>query len=738
MGCRTNAKIAFSLALATLLPLDLATAQRGDKKGETQVSRIPKELIPPAPPLSPDAAVRRFKLRPGFRVELFASEPMIESPVAAQFDADGRLWVVEMRGYMRNLDGGGEDTPVGRVSILENTDEAGCADKCVVFLEGLIMPRALLHVRGGVLIAEPPNLWFYPIEHDKPGPRVAVATDFGSRQNPEHTANSLVLAMDNWIYSLYHPWRYRFIDGKWQREPMPQRAQWGMAQDDFGRLFYSLNADHLRGDLVPSHYFAGWQRAPGIGVQIAKDQTVWPARMNPGVNRGYQPKTLRPDGTLEKFTAACGACIYRGEALPGCAGNAFVCDPAANLIHRDILSEQAGAISAHNAYEKNEFLASSDELFRPVNLYNGPDGALYVVDMYHGIIQHRMFVTSYLRSQIEERGLDKVLDKGRIWRVAGTRASSRNERPRLSEASPAQLVAMLSHANGWWRDTAQRLLVERADASVATALRAVASRGTNDVPRLHALWTLEGIGQLEPEDIRSALASSNPRLRAAAIRLSEPMLRAGGTAAGDLCERIFKLAADPAAEVQMQLALTLGLLKSEPKATNLLASIAKNSHVPLARDLAAFALPAKPPSKPLPPVVNAAPLSTDEQKRFDAGKGIYEQVCLACHQQHGLGQPGLAPPLVGSEWVAGSEKRMIRIVLQGMRGKLKVKGEEFELDMPSLGVLDDEQVASVLTYVRREWNHGFPAVSPESVQQVRKDTENREEAWTMGELLKVP
>ncbi|MGH8248595.1 MAG: DUF7133 domain-containing protein, partial [Gammaproteobacteria bacterium] len=376
MGRETNIKIALCLALAALLSPDLAIAQRGDRKGETQVARIPKEKIPPAPPLSPDAAVRKFKLRPGFRVELFASEPMVESPVAAQFDDDGRLWVVEMRGYMRNVDGAGEDTPVGRVSILEKTDEEGCADKCTVFLEGLVMPRTMLHVRGGVLIAEPPNLWFYPIENDKPGPRVAVATDFGSQQNPEHTANSLVLAMDNWIYSLYHPWRYRFLGGKWQREPMPQRVQWGLSQDDFGRLFYTSNADHLRGDLVPSHYFSGWQKAPGIGVQIAKDQTLWPARMNPGVNRGYGPRSLRPDGTLEKFTAACGTCIYRGDALPGCAGNAFVCEPAANLIRRDLLREQAGAITAHNAYDKNEFLASTDELFRPVNLYTGPDGAL--------------------------------------------------------------------------------------------------------------------------------------------------------------------------------------------------------------------------------------------------------------------------------------------------------------------------------------------------------------------------
>src|SRR5262249_7720315 len=157
---------------------------------------------------------------------------------------------------------------------------------------------------------------------------------------------------------------------------------------------------------------------------------------------------------------------------------------------------------------------------------------------------------------------------------------------------------------------------------------------------------------------------------------------------------------------------------------------AKNSRVPLTRDIAMFLLPAKPPSTTTPPVAKAAPLSADEQKRFDTGKGLYEQVCLACHQPHGLGQPGLAPPLTGSEWVAGTEKRLIRIVLQGLRGKLKVKGEEFELDMPALGVLDNDQVAAVLTYVRREWGHGFPTVSPEAVQRVRKETENREDAWT--------
>lgn len=740
----------FSAAIATVVLAFMsspAQAQRGDKKGEVQSLRVPREKIPPSPPLSPEAALKSFKLQPGFRIELFASEPMVQVPVAAQFDAEGRLWVVEMRAFMPNADGAGEDKPIGRVSVLEDTDGDGRADKSTVFVDGLVMPRAILHARGGVLIAEPPHLWFYPVQSDlKPGPRVAVAKDYGSQQNPEHTANSPVLALDNWIYSLYHPWRYRWApdpygesDGAWKREAVPQRVQWGHSQDDFGRLFYTSNSDQLRGDLVPLHYFAGARtKPPGIGAQIAKDQTVWPARVNPGVNRAYQPQTLKPDWTLAKFTAACGTLIYRDDILPGCNGNAFICEPSANLIRRNLLTEQAGVVTATNAYAqaKAEFLTSTDELFRPVNLHTGPDGALYVIDMYHGIIQHRVFLTSYLRGQAEERGLDKVIDKGRIWRVVPDGKPARTVKPRLSTASSAELAQTLAHPNGWWRDTAQRLLVERADASVASILSQLATTAPNPVTRLHALWALEGLGRLNDADLSAALASTDPKLRAAAVRLAESQLKTSTNVA--LVERLLTFAGDKSAEVQIQLGLTLGLLSRHAAATNTLASLAKKAPTPLARDAAAYSLAAAQPPKPAPVNTKAKPLTPDEQRRFTAGRELYEQVCLACHQAHGLGQPGLAPPLAGSEWVAGPDHRMIRIVLHGMRGKIKVKGEEFELDMPALGVLDDEQVAAILTYIRREWGHGFAPVSPDTVKQIRKETETREDAWTQAELLKIP
>jgi mono/diheme cytochrome c family protein/glucose/arabinose dehydrogenase len=737
-----------------LISANLVLAQQGDRRGESQIARMPREKIPPAPPLAPETAITTFRVQPGFHIEPVAAEPMIENPVVLQFDPAGRAWVVEMRGYMPDADGHGEDQRVGQISILEDTDGDGRMDKKIVFVDGLFMPRALLLVNGGVLICEPPALWFYPNHNDTAGPRVLVADDFAPEGDPrrgpativEHTGNSLVRNLDNWIYSLYHPYRYRQIDGKWVREAMPKRAQWGLSQDDFGRLFYSVNSDHLRGDMVPSHYFGNAPekgKPPGIGLQIASDQSVWPIRVNPGVNRGYQPDALRPDGTLARFTAACGACIYRGDLFGAeYYGNAFVCDPAGNLVRRSVLSETNGCVTARNAYDTAEFLASSDELFRPVNLCNGPDGALYIVDMYHGIIQHRPYVTSYLRAQVEERGLDKVIHRGRMWRVVPDGKTS-VLKTNLSLASSRELVGVLDHPNGWWRDTAQRLLVERNDVSIVPLLEKLASGAANPVTRLHALWSLEGMGRLSANLIQAGLDDAHPKVRAAAIRLGEKVLTGGGGSSNcaALRDRILDLAADAAPEVQIQLGLTLGLLASDKKAEETLSTLSTNSPVPLAREAAAFTIarhdtPAV--STNVAVTANAAPLTAAQKKRYEEGRTLFEATCLACHQQHGLGQPGLAPALVGSEWVAGSDKRLIRIVINGLRGPIRVKGETFELEMPALGILEDEQIASVLTYVRREWGHAFDAVEPATVKAVREETAQREDAWTMADLLKVP
>ena len=212
---KSNTFLAVCAALA--FAITPAPAQKGDKQGEQQTARIPKEKIPANPPLSPADALAKFKIQPGFRIELVTSEPTVVNPVALQFDPEGRLWVLEMRSFMPAPDGRGEDAPTGRITILEDKDGDGRTEQSKVVIDKLVMPRAFLIVDGGLLVCEPPALWFYPIKNDVAGPRSLVAGDFakdadpklGVRMNPEHSGNSLVMGMDNWIYSLYHPWRYR-------------------------------------------------------------------------------------------------------------------------------------------------------------------------------------------------------------------------------------------------------------------------------------------------------------------------------------------------------------------------------------------------------------------------------------------------------------------------------------------------------------------------------------------------
>ena len=510
--------------LTTLIGLNLP-AQEGDKVDEAQVLRIPKEWIPSAPPLAPEEALKTFKLQPGFRLELVASEPLVHDPVQIAFDPDGRIWVVEMRGFMTNVDDAGEFEKIGSVAVLEDTDGDGRMDKRSVFLDGLVMPRALALVRGGVLVAEPPNLWF--CRDTKGGlhcdEKTLVASDYateddprlGARANPEHASNGLLRTLDNWIYSANHTTRFQNNDGAWRRETTLFRGQWGISQDDFGRLFYNSNEDPLRSDFLPSAYLARnphFLNPAGINVRLYEDKAVWPVRVNPGVNRGYRHGQLRADGTLATFTAACAPLVFRGDNFPAeFSGDVFVCEPSGNLIKRYVLEHRGVGYRAKNAYQQAEFLASKDERFRPVNLNNGPDGCLYIVDMYHGILQHRIYMTGYLRQQTLDRGLDKPAGWGRIYRVV-SEARPPGPRPRMSAAGSEELVKALAHPNGWWRDTAQRLLVERNDSTVAAALRRLAISGANPLGRLHALWTLEGMRQIDSATLKSAIADANGRV----------------------------------------------------------------------------------------------------------------------------------------------------------------------------------------------------------------------------------
>ncbi|MDP6538657.1 MAG: c-type cytochrome [Planctomycetota bacterium] len=512
-----------------------ASAQAGDRAGEEQPP-LPEELvIPPAPALTPGEALASFRVPPGFTVELAAAEPLVCDPITLAFDEDGRMWVCEYQAYMPDIDGTGEREPICSIVVLSDTDGDGRMDRRVVFMDGLVLPRAVQPTRGGALVIVPPDLLFAEdTDGDGRADRTEViATGMGGIGSPEHAVNGLMPTLDNWVRCANHAWRYRLVRGEWLRQKTAGGGQWGITRDDRGRVFFNGNSDGLRGDLIPSHYTVrnpSHGRGAGGNVRIARDQSVWPARVTPGINRGYQKKMLR-DGFLTVFTGACGPLIYRGTAFGAeYAGNAFIAEPCGNLIKRFRVDELPdGRPTAVNVYERDEFMTSTDERFRPVNLANGPDGALYVVDLYRGVIQHRIFVTSFLRDQVLDRGLETPLGLGRIWRIVRDGEAARGERPRLSEASWTELADALAHPDGWWRDTAQRLIVEEGgesfDAHELVRERALEHETT--LGRIHALWALEGIGGLDEEVVLAALDAADEELTLTGVRVGEGLLRKG-------------------------------------------------------------------------------------------------------------------------------------------------------------------------------------------------------------------
>ena len=540
-------------------------AQRGDRAGEVQAPPPAHIVIPPAPVLTAEQALKTFTVAKGFHVELVATDPLVGDPISMQIAPDGKIWVLEMRGYMNDVDAKGEDQPVGTIAVLEDTDGDGVMDKRTVFATGFVMPRAMSLVGDGLLVAEPPHLWYL---RDTNGDGVAdekteIAKDYGNTTNPEHNSNGLVWMMDNWIYSANHTARFRYEGaGKFSRDGTITRGQWGITQDDTGRIYYNSNSDPLRVDAVPSAYLRRNPNFPGTGTNVQlvpANLPTFPGRVTPGINRGYN--TLDKEGKLYAVTAACGPVIYRGALFPAeFRGDAFIAEPSGNLIKRIRLTERDGALKGANAYEGAEFLTSTDERFRPVNLFNGPDGALYVVDLYRGILQHRTYVTSYLRKQIEERHLGDGIGFGRIWRIVPDGAPKANFKLGLATATTAQLVEKLGDANGWTRDTAQRLLVEKRDAAAAPALSKFAVSAANPLGRVHALWTLDGAGALDKPTVLAALADQDARVCAAAIRVAEKFFKPAVDT--EIFAGLAATAARPEAAVRLQLAFSLGEAKT--------------------------------------------------------------------------------------------------------------------------------------------------------------------------------
>jgi glucose/arabinose dehydrogenase len=546
-----------------------------------------------SPALLPEEALKTFYMPPGYRVELVASEPLIQEPVALDWDTEGRLWAVEMPGFMADITGSNEHEPIGRVVVLEDTNHDGRMDRRTVFADHLVLARSLKVLDRGVLVAEPPSVW---LMRDTNGDlrmdtKELVTSQYGRFEgDPQNNANGFYWGLDNRMYTAgQSDIQLRLKDGVFEVQKTLQRGEWGVSQDDGGRTYRNTNESALHVDLVPTFYYArnpNLMRTRGSYERLADENSdlnvVWPVRPNPGTNRAYQTGIDRENGSLAKFTSVCAPLVYRGDRLPpDLYGNVFVAEPAANLVSRIVLTDDGSGIRARKAYERGEFLASTDERFRPVYLSNAPDGTIYIADMYRGIIEHRISITMYLRDQIFARKLDQPTGYGRIYRVV--HESTRRDTSRsLAQASPAQLVELLAHPNGWRRDSAQRLLVERGARSVVPALVALAEGASDSRTRLHALWILAGIDAIRPPTVVKALEDSARDVRVSAIRIAERWLGEPGPMQAAVLKRID----DPDWAVHQQLAASLGAFPPGVRETAAVALLERYASDPVVMDAA--------------------------------------------------------------------------------------------------------------------------------------------------------
>lgn len=823
------------------------------EKGAELLKRI---KVPPAPPLSPEDALKTFRLAPGYRLELVAAEPMVQNPISFEFDPQGRIWVVEYQGYQRDVAGTGEGDPICRVVVLEDTNADGRADKSTVFLDKLVMPRSISFVKGGVLLQEPPNVYFCEdTDGDLRCDKRAPVGRMGVAGNPQHTANGLRYGIDNWLHNSDLAKRHRWVDGRLIEEDTMYRGQFGASFDETGRYFCNYENSALHQDLIPAHDLvrnanlsrlaARTRGFTGVNVNIARGaQEVYPIRVTPLITLGAQE--LRDDGRLRTYTIACGPCYYDGDQFPEDArGNVFIPESGGHLVGRLKLTSGVHPQASRFYPAEQEFLASTDERFRPVNARVGPDGALYLADMYRGIIEHAIFMVPWISDQVRERRLDTGLDMGRIYRVVAENRPLDRAAPRLAQAGTADLVRHLGHPNGWWRLTAQRLLVEQRDPAAPPLLQELALRGSQALGRLHALWTLDGLGALDAGTKFAALEDTDERVRAAAIRLCEHGLDAARQSA--LLTQLTDVTEDPSEIVKLQATLTLGsldlpdtlpllarlaagrgrlfetaaltrlegreleflhlllanpentpagslvtlaaqcvVMEADPRRVTALLSLLEQAHDTSAwqrdallaalTELAPKGAAGKPLALPREPAVlarltrgtdpglrrkgyllmdmftwpGAAPLAASgvdvaaltpaQKRRVEEGRIAYSMLCAPCHQPAGTGAPNVAPPLAGSDWIAGPPGRLARIALHGLYGPVQVNGETWNLAMPGLGaggLLDDEKLAGILSYVRGAWGNTAGPVEPALIAKVRAETRDRTLPWTAAELSSI-
>ena len=685
--------------------------------------------------LSVEEQQARFVLPPGYRLEPVLTEPEIREPAAIAFDGNGRMFVLELRTYMQDIDATAELEPLSRISMHEDLDDDGVYETHHVFVDSLIFPRFVMPFGINSILSMESNedeVYQYT-DTDGDGradEKTLFTTNYGKSGNVEHQQAFLYWGMDNWMYSTYNAFRIRWTPDGILREPTgSNRAQWGVTQDDAGKIWFQGGASGL-----PSYF-----QFPIVYGNFDIDEPYAEGFREPYGIAGvgdYQPgpRASREDGTLNQVTGSAGNDVVRGHRLPDdLKGHYIYGEPVGRIVRRVEPVITDGLTTLHNVYqeEESEFIRSHDPLFRPVDMATAPDGSLYIVDMYRGIIQQGNWVQegTFLRAKVEQYEIDKVFGNGRIWRLTHDSIERDKTKPQMHSETPAQWVSHLTHPNGMWRDAAQQLLILEQDKSVVPALKEMALSPSNKLARFHALWTLEGLDCLEADFVRVLLEDADPEIRIQAMRASETLYKTGDRS---FAQDYQTLANDSDENVAIQAMLSLKVLDPPNKTEAIQQAMAANTSagIQFVGD------------KILNPPTfgrgsNGSAYTVAEQERLQQGATIFNELCAQCHGNNGMGTPAgdglMAPRLINSPRVQQHSDYIVKTLLHGLKGP--INGNSYPGDlMIGMEEQSDEWIAAVASFVRAELSNDASLVTPEQVARVRAQTKEQETPYTYDEL----
>lgn len=681
------------------------------------------------PAVSPAEEIKTIEVPKGYKLECIASEPMVEEPTNFAFDGNGAMYVCEWRTYMQDEFATDQLKPVSRVVKLVDTNGDGKMDKRTVFIDGVVLPRMILPLQDRVLVnfSNSTAVWAY-FDDNKDGVSDRREPAYEGRNtggNIEHQGSGMLWNLDNTICT--NDFRFTYKDGKLSegRHSMERISQWGLARDDDGRLFGSSagGGNPIHGFQLPAGYpiLRVEEHASGYNnpFSICK---VWDQS-----GGGYNYKEQR---ILTEHSASSGQTILRSPLMPEFYGMHVVCEPVGRFLRMSRIDWKDGHGVADNAFPQSEFIRSSHPYFRPVWSLSAPDGSLTFSDMYRGIIQEKAWfpteetdnrkdwVARYHR--VKKWGMIQIVRHGRIYRLVPEDRKP-GPQPKMLDETSVQLVAHLANPNGWWRDTAQMLIVSRGDSSAVSALLAMANKHSDANARIHAMWALQGLGALPKETILGNAGHANPRVRRAAVQLAEPWFVKKDR---DLGRKLVSMAGDADAQVRTQLFL--------------------------AYRAAGIEVPAELTGKPTPIIdallakEKADSLMVVLGESGKQGQKIYETLCITCHGPDGKGvkqgEGFLAPPLNRSEWFNnnGHLDVIAAIILKGQTGPIsgKTYGEGMMLSLEA--AYDDEQVAAVINYIGQRWNDWKVPAAAEDIIRVRKQLAERKTPFTHDELKKIP